>query len=670
MKKPVIIAYVLALVLAAVIIYQLTAAKLPVDNVLPSGAIAYIRITDVEKQINEFKGTRLWKNIKNIDIGKLMEKSGASKKDMEEYQDARKWLSSAFGGQAINEFFGKEMVLAVYPGNIKEIGPGAIQDAASNAVLVTRTRPEADFIEFVSKLINRSEKKVALSEETYKGRKITIVKINDNTDLAYTNIKDLLIIGAGKKAAASCIDVVNKDRPSLSQDKDYISTMLKLSKNASVAVYGNIGSLVSHVKQPAAANEQISKMLGLYSGFKTMGYAYFAGNKKLEAVFFYDRAKMIPLYAKLYSLAPRKDETVKFAPENAISYQWGTFDFKSYWEYISSEMERQSAQAGQPDKAFPLKGLVSGLEAKIGMSLDNDLIPALGDEAAFILMDINVEGLLPMMEFVACFKVKNKATIEKALDSLLKDGEISLQSEGYKGVDLKYINLPFGTDLQPSYCYMGDYLLVSLGRKPIKASIDTSKGDLKSLLENEDFKAVNHGLTGECNSVYFLKADVLMLRAKSICEWLYGWMVIAEKQAEKYKEMAKAKSGALASDIAEGEADLEKSAAILQALEKEIEGLKAQGADTAAKQAESDNLKEDIALKRNMLDEDKKNLEQMRASAERKPSQKMDLPLVKLYLDELVYPVMDGLQSVKAVGSRATFGNDVTCSETFSKVVD
>src|SRR3989338_8296261 len=121
MKKPVIIVSVLALVLAAGIIYKLTITKLPVDKVLPGGAIAYIQISDVEKQINEFKNTRLWKNIRKIDIEMLMEKSGAGKNAIEGYQDAKKWLSSASGGSVISEFFGKEIALVVYPGNIKEI---------------------------------------------------------------------------------------------------------------------------------------------------------------------------------------------------------------------------------------------------------------------------------------------------------------------------------------------------------------------------------------------------------------------------------------------------------------------------------------------------------------------------------------------------------------------
>ena len=669
-----VIASVLVLVLACGIIYKITTAGLPIDNVLPGGAMGYIRISDVEKQVNDFKATRLWKNVKKINIELLMEKSGASKKDIEGYQDTKKWFSSAFGGSVMRELFGKEMAFAVYPGNIKEATPAAIDETVSNLFLVTRVKPGADFIEFASKIINKAGQKADVSEETYKGRKITIIKIGGDVNIAYTKIKDLLVVGLGKKAASSCIDVINRDKPSLSRDKDYVTTMSKFPKNASTVAFINVESFIPAFKQPVAANQQMSKtfdkLLSLYPGFKTMGYAYFAKTNELKTVFFYDKEKMIPLYAKLYSFAPRKNETIKFAPENVISYQWGTFDFKSYWGYLRSEMEQPSARAGQTGNVSPIKGLVSGLESKIGMSIDNELIPALGDESAFILTDINVEGLFPMPEFVVCLKVKDKATIDKALNSLLKGGDISFQPEGYKGIDLKYIALPFGANLQPSYCYAGDYLLVSLGRKSLKQSIDSSKGAAKSLLENEDFKAVNRDLTGESNAVYFLKADVLMQRAKSVCEWLYGWMGIMDKQAEKYKEMAKIRADALAAGIAKDETALEESKAALLLLENEIEGLKAQAADTAAKQAESDKLKDDIALKQGMLDKEKKDLEQAKAMAGREPAKKTDLTLVKLYLDNLVYPVLDGFQPLKAVGSKVTFGDNMTHSETFFKVAE
>lgn len=653
MKKLIIIICILALVLTAGVIYKLMTIELPVDKVLPSGAIAYIQVSDAQKQIDEFKNTRLWKNVENIDIEMLMGKGRASKKDIEKYRDAKQWFASAFGGSVMNGLFGKEIALAVYPSNI------LLHGIASNVILVTRVKPAADFTEFALKLMNRAERKVNVTEEVYDRKKITIIKINDNKELAYTKIKDMLVISIGKTAIVSCIDVSRKYKPSLSQDKDYISAMSKLSKNSSIFFYDNIQLSASLIKQSAAPNPQISKTLDLYSGFKTLGCAYYMKDKKLETVFSYNKAAMSLLYAKMYSLAPRKNETIKFAPENAIIYQWGTFDIKSYWEYFKSKIDEQFKQGDQRNKMPSPVSFIPGIEGKLGMSIDNELIPAIGDEIAFILTDINVDGIFPIPEFTVCIKVKNKATIEKLLGSLSQSGS-AFKSEEYKSINLKYIALPFGTSLQPAYCYIGNYLLIAVGRKSIKESIDASRGDSKSLLESEDFKAVDHGFTEECNSVHFLKAGILMQRIESVCEWFYGWMELLQKQAEKYNETLKAKADVLAADILVYETDLGKSTANLRALQ----------ANASAKRADLDSLEMSIAGNRKILDEKKKSLEQIRKMANRPPAKKVDLVMARLYLDELAYPILDGMQFVKAVGSRTVIGNDLTRSESYFKIAE
>ena len=194
MKKPVIIVSVLALVLAAGIIYKLTITKLPVDKVLPGGAIAYIQISDVEKQINEFKNTRLWKNIRKIDIEMLMGKGGATKDQIERYKTSKSEMTSFLGSLVIDKYFGKEIAIAMYPTEIKEISPDTGLDFSSNLILVTRIKPETDFIEFLSKILNKFGQKYEITEENHNGRKITIVKLNGKVSLAYVRIKDLLVI--------------------------------------------------------------------------------------------------------------------------------------------------------------------------------------------------------------------------------------------------------------------------------------------------------------------------------------------------------------------------------------------------------------------------------------------------------------------------------------------
>src|SRR3989338_1258947 len=415
---------------------------------------------------------------------------------------------------------------------------------------------------------------------------------------------------------------------------------------------------------------QIDKTLDMYAGFKTFGYVQYPGKiiMKEKMVMIFDESKLVPLCASFYSIAPRKNTTLKFTPSNTLYYAWGSFDPKSYWNYFKSELGQKTEKTIQGPS---FEDAVSEFEQKAGLSIDKDVIPALSDEVGMFLSDINLDSLIPMPEFVLFVKVNNKQTIDKMMDYFFKEGKVDYQSEGYKGIDIKYIALPLGQNLQPAYCYLGDYLLFSLGRKPAKEAIDVSIGASKSLSENEDFKAVTHDLTGENNSVAFCRTDVLLQRARGICDWLFQWMVMIEKQAEQHKQMAIDEAEILAKEIEKDETEVQSLKTSIQSLEKEIEGLTVQGTDVSQQQTEVTNVKNDIRVKQEIIDANKKRLDRFLMSGLQEPSQKkVDPALIKLYLNEVVYPTLDGFQTIKAIGSKSVFKKDVVETELFYKVIE
>ncbi len=564
MKRNVLIVVVLALVLAVGIYYGVKFAPRAIETVLPGKVAVYVKFSDIGKQAEELESSKLWKNIKGIDIEMLMEKSGAKKEEIEGYKIAKSEITSFLGGLVIDKYFGKEIAIALYPAQTGEASPDAALKPASNIVLVTRIKPETDFIDFISKILNKFNQKYEIAEENYKDRKMTIVKFNDDVNLVYVRIKDLLVIGLGREAVVSCCDVADKSASSLSQDKDYIATMSKFPKGARNIAYGDMELLVSEFRQfmytfikshegteadpQQAVRDKIDKTLNLYTGFKTFGYARYPGKiAKEKVVMTIDKSKPIPLYASFYSISPRKNKTLKFAPLNTIYYGWDCFDPKSYWEYLRSELTEQIAKTKQGPS---FNDAVAEFEQQSGISIDKDIIPALGDELGIFFIDINLDGLIPMPEFVFFAKVDKKQALDRLADYFLKEGKVNFQSEAYKGIDIKYIDLPSDENFQPAYCCISDYLLVSFGRNPIKESIDAYKGASKPLFENEDFKAVNHGLTEANNSVAFIKADALLQKTEDICDWGLTWLSVIVEQQKKYQQIVDTKLDSLTEEVA------------------------------------------------------------------------------------------------------------------------
>ena len=49
------------------------------------------------------------------------------------------------------------------------------------------------------------------------------------------------------------------------------------------------------------------------------------------------------------------------------------------------------------------------------------------------------------------------------------------------------------------------------------------------------------------------------------------------------------------------------------------------------------------------------------------PVGKMDFALIKLYLDEVFYPILDGLMRGKATGSKTIFSENMLETQSFTK---
>jgi gas vesicle protein len=264
--------------------------------------------------------------------------------------------------------------------------------------------------------------------------------------------------------------------------------------------------------------------------------------------------------------------------------------------------------------------------------------------------------MIPMPQLVVFVKVDKKEAIDRILGQFTQGG--SLQSESYKGADIKYVNLPFGMAFQPAFCYVGDYFLFSLGREPIKGSVDSYSGAAKSLFENEDFKSINNGLMDPANKISFVKVDILLQKGKGICDWAVRWLTFMTEQQKKVKEMMAAQTDKLNAEI--------------QSLEKELADINAKINDPANSPEAAAELVAQAKEKESMLEMNREQLDQFQVRGRQGggPEKDFDAALVQLWLDKAVYPVIDGLQSLKAAGSKTVFTDKSIETEFYSKIVE
>lgn len=669
MKKIIFIILTVVLVLAlGIIYYQIKIAKLPIERVIPEQAIFYVRVSGIEESLQEFKTTRLWWNIRDIDVQLLLEKSGLNQDEIAQFNIYKPEFFRTVSELLLNKFFGQELALALYPNKISTFeDPEALLDIASNIVLVTRLAPEAEFIEFVSKLLNKCGQKFQTKLEEYKGHQITIVKLTDKLSFAYVKIRDMLVVSLGKKLVIACLDVVAGDKSSLSKDKDYISTVSQFPRSSQTIAYGNLESFCSNLRRlinilpeseqiPAEQKVRLLESFDKIAGLKTLGISSVSGKiSSNKVVLTFDKAEMDPAIARACSFKPQKNITINFAPKDIIIYQWSNcFDAKMSWDNFQQELSKRPKEFTPGPSP---EDIITGIEEELGKSIESDIIPALSNEIGGFLSDINLDGPVPIPEIVFFVKTKDKSAIKSIIDTLTEKNNLSVQPEEYKDIRIKYILLPFGRSFQPGYCFLDEYLLISTRPKLLKESIDSYNDKSISLAANKDFQAIDFGLTEKNNAAFFLKTDVLLRKVRGVCEWGVSWLSLMSTTLEAYQQKAEQYLDNLRRDIQIEQLELKSLKDNLQLTkeEQEITNL----------QAKIKEKEEKINLAKKDLEEKEQELENM---IQNSPVAKIDLSLVRLYLDDVVYPILDGLETNKAIGSRSIFSENTVEAQTFFKV--
>ncbi|NQS99792.1 MAG: DUF3352 domain-containing protein [Candidatus Omnitrophica bacterium] len=686
MKKIVVIVSIVLVVsgIGAAIVYKLQGPKkLPIEKILPEQAMFYLQMSEIEKSLEEFKTTQLWWNIQQIDLELLLQKSGLTEQDLAQFNEFQAKYIRFLPG-LLWEFFGQEVACAIYPFEISSFeDPRALLEAASSFVLVTRLRPEAEFIELLTKVFDKFDRQVQIRDKKYKDYEVNLVALTDQLDLVFASVEDLLVIGLGEPAVFACLDVASGDQPALTHDKQYILTRSRLSQDAQTIGYGNLELLFSNVKQvlssiPATQEEDITKKAQALKQFeKSTGLETIGLSSSLEkvaqtkAVVLFDKAKMDPDLAVLYSFKPQKNNSISFVPKDVIYYQWSNcLDAELSWDNFQQQLaeQRQHLPPGAPQ----FSNIFSGIEQELGQDIENDIIPAMGNETGGFLADINMDGPFPIPEILFFLKVKDQAVFETALDTLTAKNTLPMRSEMYKDINIKYVSLPFGKGFQPGYCFLDDYLLIACSQKLLKQSIDASSNQSLCLTANQDFQAVDFGLTKENNGIFFFKTATFFSKIRQICDWGVDWASLMKTNLVAAQRMAEQQLESYKGAIQAQEQELRWQEASLEALKEKVKELESGGQDSSHQQqevsilqAKLDNRKEEIALARKDLEAKQ---QEFSVNLVESPVQTMDLELIKLYLDEAIYPILDGLSSYKATGMRTRFERDMVTSESFQKM--
>ncbi len=668
-------------------LYQTKAAQLTVEKILPEGAVGYVRLSDVEQRWDHFKTTRLWQNLIAIDVPQLMERGHFPPEKIAQYNKLKEWLSDPRLSSLFMKFFGQEIALGFYsldsgdPGLSQPTQLPNVPQMASGLIVVTRLKQEAEIFELLSHLLKTLASNLETRTQSYKRHNIITVGTAGQPFLAYTKVKKFLVFSATEKGVQRSIDALSKARRPLLEDKFFLAVRSQFLDSAKTVWYANIEFILSGVWKNIMAwaprgsedqekiDQQMDQALGQMKGLKAWVYSSAADGQLLRQRFsiLYDKQQIDPHLKTVYSCLPAENKTIHFVPASAIGYQWNNcYDLKTQWEYFKQHLTQQDTP--EKEAAKSLAEAIASIESSLKLSIEKDILPAFSDELGGYLRGVDLAGAFPIPQLSFFIKISDQAAADKVMNALTQNPYLMRQNENYKNIPMKYFAIPLGAELEPGYCFLNGYLLLASSRKELKGAIDAAGDPSLSLAADGWFKKVNQGLTDKNNSVFFLNLNEIVHQGRGIIEWSVNQMKAKAGRQRAFKEGMEKRGGELKSDLSEQESQMKKLQSDLKTAQDELAVLKAQGQDQAASLAKIDQLEKQIETQQENIKSLRDNQTQLEETLAGFKEEKADPELIGLYVDKVVFPILEGLQSYKAMGSRMVFGEEALESTTFIKV--
>ena len=131
-----------------------------------------------------------------------------------------------------------------------------------------------------------------------------------------------------------------------------------------------------------------------------------------------------------------------------------------------------------------------------------------------------------------------------------------LQSEEYNHVNIHYMSLPLGANMDPGYGFLGDYLLVATSRQLLKGSIDAYNDSMRSIVSDDAVEQFSLADGEKFHSVTLMKTAELSRRAQDFLGWVDKYLSGQVSMAAAYKQDGDNKKQELDQAIADKNAEL------------------------------------------------------------------------------------------------------------------
>ena len=698
--------WALFLIVSTVAAYLLLKPKSSaVTDAVPSGALVYVRLDHAVDLLKSLRSSKFWTGISSINVPVFLEHENFGPKKIEAYVELRNNVGGVISNPLFKQFLGREVAVALYS-QFDDFSNGHWPVSFSGLLLIARPDPGTRVTEVLGHVWSQYSKEWDSSVRRYKNIGITSVKLKSSgVTVFYARINDLLAVSVDERVLHHAIDVVRARAGSIKQDLLFIATAAHFYNASSgeflidmpktqVFLQQYWQTLFEHGSGGAQSLTQakIKEAVTGLNGINAVGGNFLTGKPlRVKWVVLFDPAKSGRELNRLNGCSGINNQTLNMVPQDAIAYQWtNCLDFSAQYERLKENKQQISGQAVAVEPPF------AELERTWGLSVEKDILPVLEKEVGWFVEGVEVGGFFPIPKFTVFLKVKDSKGADEILRKIVTTPLTLVQNENYHNIKINFVTVPLMNSFRPSYAFAGGYLIVATSDKLLKQSIDVSQDPSLSLAAEPLFKRGGIDKSVFYQMISFVKMGEIASQSISLVDWADHWFMLKIQQADTDQKATRQKLQVLSQSIEADGQKLISAKENLEQLRREKNSLEAQvqaavvtieSKNTLSQEGDvktpsvSDDLRPEklLELKKSQLSAVEleinglqKNIETTKAQQPELSDdlndfehQKLDALKYRYYIDEVVVPVLHGLESLVSQKTTMTVKDGVIESEMF-----
>ena len=521
-----------------------------IDDMVPSDCILYASIQDMKNTWDVIQGSNFWAQLTSLQIWAEadMDANIALLKDQFKAN-----LGIDLTEDSIMGLLGQNVTIAVVS------GPGA--PMSPNVLVMADLDPSTDASNAFMILLDKFKENLTVETKDYNGIEISSVQnpAVPGPQFNYAFLGNVFILGVGIDDAVvkQAIDLgQGRDSKSISTNENYLKALKKLSVRGELKsiVFINIENIVDILKtfpMPAGADgavvtQGIERTLGIISSIVAAVsvddglYLKLFFQKNLNA----ENKELLDAW----DINPKACKSLEFIPENTLLLSISnSLNIGNIWNIWKTNLEAQS-----PDQAEAILSGIKEFEDEIGLSLENDIIPVIGEEISFVISDVALGGLFPFPQISIMVEVTNEGkaadVMAKLMDYVVKtstpagvsgeeEGEevpglISKGTENYNGKEITFLDvkLPYQA-LNPAYSIEKGFLVIASSKIGLQKMIDTAAGTSKSVTSDQAYKKTTSGFSKKLNQLAYINLERVLDIAIEITNWASSLQAAGSQEA-------------------------------------------------------------------------------------------------------------------------------------------